>query len=83
MRIEIINKDGDLITDFELETNPFKVGEKININVQNYDKKFWNISEFAEQFVVDDIEHCLRKDYLPKYTKVNTVFTVSVKVSSC
>lgn len=77
MRIEIINKNGDLITDFESESNPFKVGEAINIS---YDKSFWNVDEVKADFKVEKIEHFLRKDYtLAK--KCHTVFTVSVEVS--
>ena len=80
MRIEIVNKDGELVTDFELETNPFKVGETINVQVSNYDKSFWTTEEVRGDFVVEKIEHFLRKDYT-RSQKVSTVFTTSVQVS--
>ena len=80
MRIEIINKENKLITDFELEANPFKVGEKINVQVSNYDKEFWTTEEVRGDFIIDEIEHFLRKTY-SRTQKVSTVFSVSVKVS--
>lgn len=80
MRIEIINKENELITDFELEANPFKIGERINIDVSNYDKEFWTPEEVRGDFIVDEIEHFLRKTYT-RTQKVSTVFSVSVKVS--
>jgi acyl dehydratase len=80
MRIEIVNKEGELVTDFELETNPFKTGETINVQVSNYDTSFWTTGEVRGDFVVEKIEHFLRKDYTRNQT-VSTVFTVSVQVS--
>lgn len=80
MRIEIINKENELITDFELEANPFKIGERINIQVSNYDKEFWTTEEVRGDFIINEIEHFLRKTYT-RTQKVSTVFSVSVKVS--
>ena len=57
MRIEIVTKDGGLITDFELEANPFKVGETLNVKVSNYNKEFWTASEVNSDYVIDKIEH--------------------------
>jgi len=72
MRIELIDS-------FELESNPFKVGEFLNITVNNRNKKFWNKNELSKKFVIRDIEHFVRIDYLND--SVNTVATVSVMVS--
>lgn len=79
MRIEIVNKKGGLITDFELESNPFEIGQTINVNVSNYDKSFWKAEEVNGAFVINNIEHFLRKDYITQ--KISTLFTVSVEVS--
>ena len=80
MRIEIVNKEGDLITNFELESNPFKVGETISISVSNGDKSFWTVEEVKGDFIIEKIEHFLRKDY--KFNeKYYTNFTVSIEVS--
>ena len=79
MRIEIVNKEGELITDFELEANPFKVGETINVRVLNHDKSFWTAEEIIGDFVIEKIEHFVRKDYL-NLQKISTIFTVSVQV---
>lgn len=86
MTIEIVNKDGDLLTDFELESNPFKVGEIIDIRVWNYDKMFWNVKEINAKFIIEKIEHFLRQDYTaPKssttFHTTETVFTTSIQVS--
>lgn len=80
MRIEIVNKQGVFITDFDLETNPFKIGEKIYIDVSNHDKEFWNINEVRGHYKIEKIEHYLRKDYSPNQ-KYNSVFVTSVEVS--
>lgn len=80
MKIEIINKEGTLITTFELETNPFKVGETISINISNYDKEFWNIEEVRGDYMIDKIEHFLRKIY-QRNQKCYTSFSVSVEVT--
>ena len=80
MRIEIINKENELITDFELESNPFKVGERINVQVSNYDKEFWTAEEVRGDYIIDEIEHFFCKTYT-RTQKVSTVFSVSVKVS--
>jgi hypothetical protein len=78
--IEIVNKEGELVTYLELEANPFKVGETINIQASNYDKSFWTVEEVRGDFIIEKIEHFVRKDYI-KTQKINTVFTVSVQVS--
>lgn len=80
MKIEIINKEGTLITTFELETNPFKVGETISINISNYDKEFWNTEEVKGDYMIDKIEHFLSRDYETN-RKCYTSFCVSVEVT--
>lgn len=80
MNIEIVEKDGTLISDFELEANPFKVGEKINITVTNHDSKFWVIKDHTCEYIIEKIEHFVIHKYLPKENFINT-FTVSVTVT--
>lgn len=80
MKIEIVNKEGELITDFELEANPFKVGEIINVQVSNHDKSFWVTEEVRGDFVIEKIEHFVRQIYT-RTPNISTVFTVSVQVS--
>lgn len=63
MKIEIVDNEGTLIADFDLEANPFKIGETININVNNYNKEFWNVDEVRGDYRIDKIEHFLRKDH--------------------
>ena len=79
MTIEIINKEGDSIETYELECNPFEVGQVIHIDVRNHDKEFWGIEELRQSFEVVEIEHYLRSAYLR--TKKHLLnFTVSVEV---
>ena len=80
MKIEVVDKEGALITDFELEANPFKVGETIHVNVSNHNKRFWTkVEEIKKSFIIDKIEHFLRMDYTKSH--VLTFFTISVEVS--
>lgn len=79
MRIEIIDKEGNFITDFELESNPFKVGETIDVNVSNHDKSFWTTGDLKGDYIISRIDHFLRKDFFSNRLS-NTVFTVSVEV---
>jgi hypothetical protein len=78
MRIEIIDKNGDLVTSYEMESCPFKVGETLHINVVNNDKTKWDIKELRGSFQIEKIEHSLRKFYNPN--DVYTYFCVSVEV---
>jgi hypothetical protein len=80
MRIEIINREGGFITDFELESNPFKVGETLSVNVSNNDKSFWRVEEIRDDFIIEKIEHFYRKVY-SRNKKVSTVFVLSVQVN--
>lgn len=80
MRIEIVDSNGDEINHFELECNPFKVGENIHISVSNKDKSFWMVDEVDENYTITKIHHSLRKDYTNS-GKLYTYFTVTVEVS--
>jgi hypothetical protein len=80
MRIEIVDKEGNEITSFNLESNPFKIGETINISVSNFDKEFWTVKEINGEFKVDKIEHFIRQTYGRNH-RDGTAFTVSVEVS--
>jgi hypothetical protein len=80
MKIEIIDNEGNLITDFELETNPFKVGETINISVHNYDKDFWTADEVFGEYKIVHIEHYFKKDY-QRNKKIYDLFCLSVEVT--
>jgi len=80
MRFEIVDKEGFVITDFNLEANPFKVGEIINISVNNYNKEFWSYEEVKGDYKIDNIEHYFSIDY--KVNKnTHTRFCVSVEVT--
>lgn len=79
MRIEIIDQNADEITFFELESNPFIVGQTINIQIMNYDKTNWNTEEINQSFNITHIEHYFRKEYL-KSRNTSEVFTINVTV---
>jgi len=80
MKFEIVDKEGNLITDFDLEANPFKVGERITVRVDNYDKEFWTAEEVRGDYKIDKIEHYFSRDYTAN-KKANSRFCVSVEVT--
>ena len=80
MKFEIVDKEGTLITDFDLEANPFKVGERITVRVDNYDKEFWTAEKVRGDYRIDKIEHYFSRDYTAN-KKVHSRFSVSVEVT--
>lgn len=80
MNFEVINKEGDLLTTFELESNPFKVNEVLYLTINNNDPNFWyEINNMSNIFTIVKIEHSLRQFYNPQ-EKYNRIFTVSITV---
>lgn len=79
MHFEIINKEGNLITSFELESNPFKVGEFYYLTIHNHDPSFWDKAELNKKYKILNIEHFTRQIYSPN-GKYHFAFTVSVTV---
>ena len=80
MRIEVVDSAGESIVNFDLESNPFKVGETLFVRVSNYDKEYWNKEEVRGDYLINKIEHYLRQDYTAN-KKCHTSFIVSVEVS--
>ena len=80
MKIEIIDSNRNLITSFELESNPLKVGEVISIDISNNDKWYWTVDEVKSDFKIKKIEHYLRKQYSLN-GRYSENFCVSVEVS--
>ncbi len=64
MKIEILNKQGELITDFELESNPFKIGETINIYASGGLMYIWNTGQTTNNINI--------------VASSNTIYTVTV-----
>ena len=79
MKIEIVDAEGDLVTDFNLECNPFKVGEKININITNSDPELWTVKELSGVYEVESIGHFIAQRYR-RHPTVSESFAVSVQV---
>lgn len=79
MIIEILDNKGKILTDFDLEFNPYKTGETINIQVRNYDTNYWAVENLSGNFIIDKIEHFIRKDFTRN--KVKVVCTVCIVVS--
>jgi len=80
MKIEIVDKNGSEITSFDLDSNPFKIGEVINIDIKNHDNSFWDKKELYKEYRIEKINHFLRQIY-GKGRNYNSVFVVSVRVS--
>lgn len=80
MSIEVISEEsGNVITTFDLECNPFKVGEIINIDINNNDKSFWDKQELHCRYSIKSIEHFTRQIYLPNQKHI-CVFVTSLVV---
>ena len=80
MRIEIVTKDEDYIADFEAESNPFKVGEIIDIHSKRMDNKNKVVEEFCKWFKIEEIRHFLEHEYNDSnfnYTYFQTTIEVS------
>ena len=80
MRIEIINSEGDEITNLSLESNPFTLGQIIHLEINNRDKRYWVVEEVRKSFLVDKIESYVRVDYQLN-GKRNESVSISVEVS--
>ena len=65
MRIEIIDKEGSEIVSFELSSNPFKVGEILNLQIQ-------------DEYIIEKIEHFFRREHIGN--QISEVFCTSVEV---
>jgi len=80
MRIGFVTKDDVYIAHFEVESNPFKVDEIININISNNDKQLWTVEDVHKSFKIENIEHFLRIDFNSNKI-VYTYFDIIIEVS--
>jgi hypothetical protein len=80
MRIEVVNKeDGKMLAHFELDANPFKLKEIINLKIENHDADFWNVDQIKGKYKIDKIEHFLQIDY-QRNQKCYTSFCTTIEV---
>lgn len=80
MRINFVTKKMNSITYYELNSNPFKVGEIISINIYNHEKQIWNIEEVHKSYKIEKIEHYLTIEYTKEIEK-NLIHNVIVELS--
>jgi len=91
MNFEIIkeNGDGGCIATFEMDTNPFKVGETIYLDINNVDPSFWTLEDqqvmHLGEFKIKEITHYMRQHYgfekPDTFERRNfTMYTVSLEV---
>lgn len=80
MIIEIVDTEENLITDFDLESNPFKVGEKLSISITNMDKSYYDVEDMDADFKITKIEHFFRKILGEKGMTPSELFSVQVYV---
>lgn len=70
--------DDEPICDFIVESFPFKVGDKILLQVKNVDKDKWNVEELSQEVEVNIIEGFFYKLYGGTVTQgVSLTVTVS------
>lgn len=81
MNIEIIESGTEnCIVSYNVESNPFKVGETIHVRITNLDKEFWDVKDLRSSFIINKIEHYYREDYQFN-RKCSIQHTVSVEVT--
>lgn len=80
MHIEIINMEGDLITELFLESNPFKVGEKLGVSIANKDKLQFDFDDVEMDFEIKRIEHFFRKIVYGSGMSPKELFSIEVYV---
>lgn len=69
MDIIFENRDGDVIDNFHNMTSvSFKVGDKINITVDNGSPEVWDVKDYRGEFEVLSIDNTFRKSYSTRYT---------------
>ena len=84
MEIIFENSDGLVIDTFHKMTFvSCKVGDKINISVENHAKHIWDIKEYSGEFEVLSIDNVFRKTYPAisdiDYVSSNNFVTVVVE----
>lgn len=79
MQIELIDIEGNFICDFDLPSNPFKLGERINLDIKNLNKKLWKIDDINGTYIIKGIEHFVRKHFCINGT-VSFHSTISILV---
>ena len=82
MRFEVIDENDDSsngITSFELDSNPFKVGEEINLELKNRSKDIYSAEEFDGDYIITKIQHYNIQSYTPKGHKVIHTVGLTVK----
>lgn len=84
MRFEVIdenvdNATGSGITSFELDSNPFKVGEEIYLELKNRSKESYNAKEFDGDYIITKIQHYNTQTYSPSGYRVSHTVGLTVK----
>jgi len=83
MDIIFENSDGVRIEHFQKMTSlSFKVGDKINITVDNGSPEVWDVKDYSGEFEVLSIDNTFRKSYSTRYTSgvsSNNFITVVVE----
>ena len=72
MTLEIINEDLDFIESIESESNPFKVGEHINIEIKGGDTNFGKVKSSIKKYEVLDIEHYIKIIHAKRTSVIQT-----------
>ena len=63
LRIELVDVDGNEVTSFDVPSNPFREGDIISVDRNNYNKEKWNVEELHGVYKVISIEHYVRQTY--------------------
>lgn len=78
IRISFYEDEDDELLYINLPSQPFVVGQKIYLSVDNNDKNKWDVMDLPKmQFEIVDIEHEVRLSY---FVKVRQYVNVLVRV---
>lgn len=58
---DVNDDEGSDIFNLTLDCQPYKVGEKIQVSIQNHNPQHWDVKEMVKIFKVMRIEHQARK----------------------
>lgn len=75
--ITILNEQDEIIVDYELQSLPYKVGDIIDIEVNNINPSTWDVQDKESKYRITSILHFLRKTY--SY-EVQTIACAEIRV---
>lgn len=87
MIVTILNQEEEEIMTVDMESIPYKVGEKIFItqDVENWEPKRWNddTKPFSSEYKIKNIYHSIRKKFPHSSNAITETFITTIIVEQC